>query len=134
MELLLNLLWFVVAAGLTGFLLRHQRTRASRPHWGSVLAAALFIVVLLFPVISASDDLYNQTFVSEDASRRAHNVIGAHFGLVPAVALHSSELICSPRYWPRGPRDILQSGALISLLSAFLPASGLRAPPADLLL
>jgi hypothetical protein len=97
-----------------------------------VLAAALFIAVLLFPVISASDDLYKQAFLSEDASRRAHNVSGAHLGLVPAVALHSSVLISAPRYGPRCPQAVLQSGALISLLSAFLPASGLRAPPAAL--
>jgi len=134
MELLLNLLWFVVAVGLTGFLLRHQRTRASRRHWGNVLAASLFIVVLLFPVISASDDLYSQTFLSEDASRRVHNVISAHLGLAPAVALHSSILISPPLGGPRCARDILKSGALISLPTAFLPASGLRAPPAALVL
>jgi hypothetical protein len=129
MELLLNLLWLVVAVGLTGFLLRHQRTRALRPHWGIVLAATLFIVVLLFPAISASDDLYGELFLSEDASRRAHNVITAHLELAPAVALLSSILFSPSLGGLRSSEHIVESSALISLPSAFRLASGLRAPP-----
>jgi hypothetical protein len=132
MEVLLNLLWFVVAVGLTGFLLCHQRTRAFRPHWGIVLAVTLFIAVLLFPAISASDDLYGELFLSEDASRRALNVITAHLDLTTAVALLSSILFCPSLGGLRCSGNVAESSSLIALPSAFLPASGLRAPPVDL--
>jgi hypothetical protein len=131
MELFLNLLWFAVAVGLMGFLLRHQRTRASRLHWGSVLVATLFIVVLLFPAISASDDLYGELFLSEDASRRALNVISAHLDIAPAVALLSPILFSPSLGGLRYSGHIMESSSLISLPSACRPASGLRAPPSE---
>jgi hypothetical protein len=129
MELFLNLFWFVLAGGLTGFLLCHQRTRASRPPWGSVLAAALFIAVLLFPAISASDDLYGELFLSEDASRRAVHIISAHLDLTPAVELLSSALFSPSLHGLRYAGNIVESGSLICLPSASRPSSGLRAPP-----
>jgi hypothetical protein len=132
MELLLNLLWFVVAAGLTGFLLRHQRSRASHLQWGSVLAATLFISVLLFPAISASDDLYGELFLSEDASRRALNVISAHFDLDSAVALLSFPLFSLPLAGRRYSVHIVESSSLIVPPSAVVSPAGLRAPPVDL--
>jgi hypothetical protein len=133
MELFLNLLWLVVAGGLTGFLLRHQRTRALRPHWGVVLAATLFMVVLLFPVISASDDLYGELFLSEDASRRAQNVSSAQPDRVaPVVALLSSILFDPSIGGLRHSGHLVECSTLISPPSCFRPASGLRAPPDDL--
>ncbi len=133
MELFLNLLWFVVAAVLTGFLLRHQRTRTSHLHWGIVLAATLFIVVLLFPAISASDDLYGELFLSEDASRRVLNVVSAHLDLAPAVALFSAMMVDFSLSGVRYPGHIVESSSQISLPSPFLSASALRAPPISLL-
>jgi hypothetical protein len=132
MELFLNLLWFVVAAVLTGFLLRHQCTRTSHLHWGTVLAATLFIVVLLFPAISASDDLYGELFLSEDASRRVLSVISAHLDLAPAVALFSAILVDFSLSAVHYPEHILESSSQISLSSPSLPASALRAPPISL--
>jgi hypothetical protein len=129
MELFLNLLWFAVAVGLMGFLLRHQRTRASKLPWGSVLVATLFIVVLLFPAISASDDLYGELFLSEDASRRALNVISAQLDIAPAVALFSSVLFTPSLEGLRLYGHTVEPDLLISLPSASRPASGLRAPP-----
>jgi hypothetical protein len=86
MELFLNLLWLIASAALTVLLLRQQCTCVSRMHWGVVLWASLFIVVLPFPVISASDDLYSKFFVSEDSSRRVLNAIGSHLEVAPAAA------------------------------------------------
>jgi hypothetical protein len=134
MELLLNLLWFVVASVLTGFLLRHQRTRSTRPHWGSVLAATLFIVVLLFPAISASDDLYGELFLSEDASRRTLNVAHGHPNLTSVVALHFSILLRPSFEELRYAGDIVETSLLIVLPSVFPPTGGLRAPPATFFL
>ncbi len=134
MELFLNLLWLVVAVGLTGFVLRHQSTRARRPHWGIVMAATLFVVVLLFPVISASDDLYGELFLSEDASRRAQNVIGLQHDLAPVIALLSSMLFDPSMGGLRHSGHLLECSALISPPSCSRPVSSLRAPPGDLFL
>ena len=131
MELFLNLLWFIVAAGLTGFLICHQRGRVPHLHWGSVLAATLFISVLLFPAISASDDLNGQLFLSEDASRRSLSLISAHIDLAPTVALVSFLLFRPSLGVPHYSGRIVESSSLIVLLPSCVPPAGLRAPPAD---
>jgi hypothetical protein len=129
MELFLNLLWLAIAVGLTGFLLCQQRSRAFHPSWGLVLVATMFIAVLLFPTISASDDLYNDAFLSEDVSRRASSVISMHLDVAPAVALVLAVPLNPVLSGLRFSERVAEAGSLVALPSSYCPATGLRAPP-----
>lgn len=73
MELLLNLVWLSLA--IFGLLTFVRESRGSRPaERASSYAKALFalgcVLVLLFPVVSASDDLHPTQAVLEDATKR----------------------------------------------------------------
>ena len=77
MELLLNLVWIALALG--GLLVFEQRRRASVhlaqvPHLRALIALCC-LVVLLFPIVSASDDLNPTQAVLEDATRRIHKAL-----------------------------------------------------------
>ena len=58
-EQLLNLAWVVLAIGSFAKLLRHRRD-------GKALLALAFAMALLFPIISASDDMMNIDRAIED--------------------------------------------------------------------
>ena len=72
MELFLDLVWAVLAVG--GILAVLRKQTASREivpgsHTREVIAVAV-LVFLLFPVISASDDLHATQIILEDTSKR----------------------------------------------------------------
>lgn len=75
MELLLNLVWVALAIGLFAIFWRRGHTaahpRVSRCVSMLVLAGVL---LLLFPIISASDDLHPSQALMEDATRRVLHV------------------------------------------------------------
>ena len=77
MELLLNLIWLAVAAGaLLAFAGSGRRSaRMADVPYGIALVALACVLVLLFPVISASDDLHPAQAVVEDASKRVQQAI-----------------------------------------------------------
>jgi hypothetical protein len=72
MELLLNLIWLGLAIGaLAAFVEGRRRSaRTAEAPFGLSLLALVCVLVLLFPVISASDDLHPAQAVVEDASKR----------------------------------------------------------------
>ena len=77
MELLLNLIWILLAmAAFIGFLTRRRVSGqlAGVPYCKSLLALACG-AVLLFPVVSASDDLHPAQAVMEDASKKVQLAI-----------------------------------------------------------
>lgn len=77
MELLLNLIWIALAmAALLAFTSRRVSSSRSRqgPYVKALFALACGLV-LLFPIISASDDLHPVQAVLEDASRRVQRVV-----------------------------------------------------------
>ena len=95
MELLLNLVWMIVAlVALSAFMRRHHKFAAT-PHipYGRALLALACLLVLLFPVVSASDDLHPTQAVLEDASKRIQQLAaplhrvqcGSLAGTVPAL-------------------------------------------------
>lgn len=129
MELLLNLLWIVVAVGLTAFLLRHRRALVSGHSWSAVLGASLLIAVLLFPAISASDDLHSDLFLFEDASRRTLSTLTAHPDLAPTVALSLPMRVSSSFGGLFHAARVVESSPSILLPASCRPATGLRAPP-----
>jgi hypothetical protein len=77
MELLLNLIWLALAVGaLAAFMRGHQRpTQTAEVSYRMSLLALACVLVLLFPVISASDDLHPTQAVVEDASKRVQLAI-----------------------------------------------------------
>src|ERR1017187_1487735 len=70
MELLLNLIWLTLAAGALLAFLRVQPGSARTVSGRKALLALACVVVLLFPVVSASDDLHPAQAVMEEASKR----------------------------------------------------------------
>jgi hypothetical protein len=79
MELLLNLIWISLAPlAFFGFLRRRGMSgQLARVPYRKSLLALVCVVVLLFPVISASDDLHPTQVILEEASRRVHLAIAA---------------------------------------------------------
>jgi hypothetical protein len=74
MELTLNLLWLLVGTGAFTALRIHWRKHDRCVPW-CVAALALFcVVVLLFPVISASDDMQASSQMAEESSYRSLRV------------------------------------------------------------
>jgi hypothetical protein len=76
MELLLNLVWISVALlTLASFLQRRRECSwtARVPHHKALLAIGCALV-LLFPVVSASDDLHPTQAVFDDANKRIHQL------------------------------------------------------------
>lgn len=71
MESLLNIVWLLVSVSALFAGVAHYRARRERRHalWLAAVALAA-IAVLLFPVISVTDDLNPAIFASEDLSKR----------------------------------------------------------------
>lgn len=72
MEVLLNLVWVTFALVAIFAFLRNRRTRAFTPRvsFSCAFLALACALVLLFPVVSASDDLHPTQAVLEDATKR----------------------------------------------------------------
>ena len=134
MELLLNLLWVAMALAAFCVLLRN-RNAAHRlrgvPLSLAVLALACALV-LLFPFVSASDDLHPTQAVLEDASKRIQRVIAPNqqvqSGLFAAVlpALLAASLLFA-LVTVRGNRPIACKAPVVN--RECTPRAG-RSPPA----
>jgi hypothetical protein len=94
MELLLNLVWLALALlSFDLFVTRRKATvRHRRAPFGMASLALACALVLLFPVVSASDDLHPTQAVLEDATKRVQQLSAAHHGnfsfssaMVPAL-------------------------------------------------
>jgi len=75
MELLLNLVWVALAVGLFLIFWRcgGPAARPGVPRYLSLIALA-GVLLLLFPVISASDDLHPTQALAEEATRRVSHL------------------------------------------------------------
>jgi len=133
MELLLNLIWLAVAAGaLVAFARRRRRSAwLAQVPYGKALVALACVVVLLFPVISASDDLHPAQAVVEDASKRLQLAIAPLHLLrtSPPLSMLPAMLALCLMFGLVAVRW-LQPAALTDrvLDSATIPSAG-RAPP-----
>src|SRR5581483_3815893 len=84
MELLLNLAWLLVTVICSVALLRRVlRTRNSVPLW-VMITAVVCVMVLLFPVISMTDDLHAEVFTAEESGKR--NVVAVQVQQLSAFA------------------------------------------------
>jgi hypothetical protein len=82
MELVLNLVWIALAVGAFGALARIQFTSAEKdciPGASNVKALLVLscVLVLLFPIVSASDDLHPSQALLEDATKRVQQGIAS---------------------------------------------------------
>lgn len=79
MELLLNVVWITISLGVLCAFMSSRRSPtwvAHIPYVKALLALACGLM-LLFPVISASDDLHPVQAVLEDASKRVQQAVGS---------------------------------------------------------
>jgi hypothetical protein len=122
----LNLGWVLVSVGI---LLLSWRTGRAREHKQALLAV-LFILVLLFPVISTADDSAEQALMYELAAsplsvkstKEIKQVIVPAAQLSPAVALAAPSLVR-----PVGER--LEADCFSSFTLRLSSASGIHSPP-----
>jgi hypothetical protein len=95
LELLLNIVWVLV---VTASLLFWRRFLSANEHCSrrpvTTLVALLCILVLLFPVISATDDLHVAEVAMEDSGRKVHRhllsdtssgIQGSHTAFAPPL-------------------------------------------------
>jgi len=133
MELLLNLAWLALA--LMAFIAFVQRRKASgrdfQVPYDMAFLALVCGLVLLFPVVSASDDLHPTQAVLEDATKRIqqlvapqhHGDFSAFSSVAPALlALYLLAALVVLRHW-----QFDRSEARVICL-ARKPVSG-RSPP-----
>jgi hypothetical protein len=86
MELILNLVWTMLAAVCAGFWMRHARRKSISPRAQAV--ALLVLVVILLPVISVTDDLQTLQNPAEiDCCARRHHAASSPHSIFPAVAM-----------------------------------------------
>src|SRR5208337_3600680 len=133
MELLLNLIWLTLAVGAFIAFARGQRSsaRMTQVAYCRSLVALACVAVLLFPIVSASDDLHPTQAVMEDASKRVQ------LAVAPLHLLRTSTL---PPMVPAMLMLVLMCALVILLpwrqlaaakvaLDGVLVASAGRAPP-----
>ena len=132
MELLLNLIWVALASGaFLVFLRRQHEASHGRVSYRRSLLALMCVVLLLFPVVSASDDLHPSQALLEDASKRIQHFYlllqssPAGSGMLLPATLSAIFLLGALQAWP--PRQSSRSRACA--LRGHLTSADGRAPP-----
>ncbi len=128
MELLLNLIWISLAAlAFLGFFRgRRASGQLAQVPCSKALLALACGMILLFPVVSASDDLHPTQAVLEEVSKRVQlHVLRASPPLFMLPAILALCLLCSPAVLHL-LRPLASKGRLLD--GAIVPSNG-RAPP-----
>lgn len=82
MEITLNLVWAVLAAACVCLWVRTERRTGAERHLP--LIALTMLIVMLFPVISVSDDLWAQPNPAEtDSNARRNELVASPHSLFP---------------------------------------------------
>jgi len=133
MELLLNLVWLALAVLSLGIFISRRRVtvRHARASYATALMSLGCALALLFPIVSASDDLHPTQAVLEDVTKRIQQMVAPHHhgslsssgAMVPALlALYLLASFMVLQVWQCDPSE----ARVISL--ARKPVSG-RSPP-----
>ena len=137
MELLLNLLWLTLALSAI-WLWRREPAHAmhSRGHRrGRPFLLLICILVLLFPVVSATDDLHPMRAEMEESNPSKRTVRQAHAGKTSAWltdGVPPARLIHLARFFPE--RQVCGESSRYFLLlpsNTSTGSAGSRAPPAN---
>ena len=135
MELLLNLIWVSLALlALVGFSRgRSVSGQLARIPYRKSLIAVGCVMVLLFPIISASDDLHPTQAVVEEASKRVQRAVAPLHGSpgsppasTLAVVLALCLVFALATLWPWRPLASVE----FAFEGAIVPSAG-RAPPSS---
>lgn len=140
MELALNLVWLCVAIAGIAVLFVTQSTSLpsdrSASHWRKIVAMSCTLIILFF-VISMTDDLHEQEMVVEEnkisrvTSVAASPSHSCQPSAVHPVFLLSSALAWCLRDWPALRRPVMASKVFfVTALRWEVPSD--RAPPASL--
>lgn len=127
MELLLNLIWLTLATGaLLGFV-RGQRgsARMTQVSYRKSLVALACAVVLLFPIVSASDDLHPAQAVVEEATKRIQLAVAplhsarssAPLFMLPAISalcMMPALVVLRPVRFPAAKTRVLDGAIAVS--------------------
>ncbi len=132
MELLLNALWLLASTGGIAWAVRGRRSHHShRQSRQFALIASICVVVLLFPVISVTDDLQGAQSAIEDVGLKKLKSASDVDGNTLRV-LHAD--ILTVLGWPSliHTEYIVTKVASLLVLSPSLPVRIGRAPPSTL--
>jgi hypothetical protein len=92
MEIFLNLAWLIVALLSVALWLRYER-RTGKERRLPLIALAMLLLIL-FPVISVSDDLWSiQNPAETDTSQRRDHIAPCPHCLLPAIATPLASLL-----------------------------------------
>jgi hypothetical protein len=133
MELLLNLVWILLALPAYWMWRRSAGSTASRPSPLQCLLALGCVLVLLFPVISATDDLHAMRAEMEElaSSKRTVRQAGSEKGSAWVNRLQGPPALVASATWLEvqevRPLEVLDISLLPSARGVVLPAG--RAPP-----
>jgi hypothetical protein len=128
MELSLNLAWLALALLALGAFVQKRKAglRRRRASHRTALLAIMCVLVLLFPVVSASDDLHPTQAVLEDASKRVQQMVAPLSPLPPMVPGLLAQYLLATLVMVATWRPVAPVTRVVSL--APNPASG-RSPP-----
>jgi hypothetical protein len=124
--------WLSVSLLLVGWWVRAARRGHAKMEWSALVALAL-LLVLLFPVISMTDDLVAMTAPAETEHmlRRGETLLAhvASVGVLDAVAL-AAMLFISIAFFGASFSRIRPRTFIVTLLAGFVRTCGVRPPPA----
>ncbi len=132
MEVLLNALWLLASVGGVAWAMRGRRSHLNtrQSHRFSLLAVCC-VLVLLFPVISVTDDLHGAPSAIEDVGLKKLKSASDADGNNLRV-LHPDFLTVPGCPSPLHTEFIVTTVASLAVLSPTLPVWNGRAPPAPL--
>jgi heme A synthase len=130
-ELFLNLVWLSVSLLLAITWMRSERRTRKRFEWSTVIAL-LLLLMLLFPVISITDDLVAINMASEiEHTMRRYEAPPSQMtsiAILYAMLLMAMVMIGIASFGTRFTR-VRPSAFAAKLLAGFVRASGVRPPP-----
>ena len=93
MELLLNLVWLGLAVACAIALLSHVPEEKQTHSLWFAITALICIVVLLFPVVSMTDDLHAEIYTIDDNAKRKLSVVDIQHHAVEYLTLRIAMLL-----------------------------------------
>ncbi len=131
MEVALNVLWLLLGVAAFGFWLCRNRRGLRMPVLLRELPALACLVILLFPVLSMTDDLHFHEFAMEDAAgtyKKALSPTDFHKSSLHVSHLQAVVLVAAANP-PQETLGLVSAEPIPSLQSLPAPYTRGRAPP-----